>query len=95
MMESKDHDLLIEIKTQVLRLISDVKDIKDDTARRLEVVEIEKLTRSDFEKWKKEDFEPLLIEHRNLQRIAFISIGGLGLLQLIAILASIYSNLFK
>jgi hypothetical protein len=54
-MDPKDHDILIEIKTQVTRLISDVKELKDDTARRVEVVEQEKLS--------KEDFDTAQIEH--------------------------------
>lgn len=47
-MDPKDHDILIEIKTQVTRLISDVKDLKDDTARRVESVEREKVSKSEF-----------------------------------------------
>jgi ElaB/YqjD/DUF883 family membrane-anchored ribosome-binding protein len=49
MNDPKDHDILIEIKTQVTRLISDVKEIKDDTARRVDAMEQEKLSKDDFQ----------------------------------------------
>ena len=48
-MDTKDHDILIEIKTQVIRLISDVKELKDETAKRVEVVERDKLSKEEFE----------------------------------------------
>ncbi len=49
MTDTKDHDILIEIKTQVTRLISDVKELKDETTKRVDVVEREKLSKDDFD----------------------------------------------
>ena len=51
-MLDKDHDLLIEIATQMKDLRADVKDIKTNTVGRIEKLEIEKANECDLDKLK-------------------------------------------
>lgn len=51
-MLDKDHDLLIEIATQMKDLRADVKDIKTNTVGRIEKLEIEKANDCDLDKLK-------------------------------------------
>jgi hypothetical protein len=51
-MPQEDHDLLIEIATQMKDLRADVKDIKTNTVGRVEKLEIEKANSCDVEKLK-------------------------------------------
>lgn len=62
--QSGDHDLLLTLKAEVTtkldRVISDVKDLKDDTVARIGALEQEKLNRTVFETYKAQatkDFE--------------------------------------
>lgn len=41
--KQSDHDLLIQINTKVERVISDVKEIRDNTTSRVDALESEKL----------------------------------------------------
>ena len=93
-MDPKDHDILIEIKTQVTRLISDVKDLKDDTARRVEKVEQDKMSRKEFEEAQLDHEKAHKLHDSQLakheKRIDFLisaywkAIGALAALELIA-----------
>jgi hypothetical protein len=41
----EDHDLLIELRTEMKALRSDVKDLKDNTSKRVDALENEKIDR--------------------------------------------------
>jgi hypothetical protein len=49
MQEVKDHDLLIELKTQVLNIRDDIKDLKSGTTERIQKLEADKADRKDVE----------------------------------------------
>lgn len=54
MRNSEDHDLLIGLKGQMERIITDIKDIKDGTSLRISNLEEDKADRQDFEELKKD-----------------------------------------
>lgn len=54
-----DHDLLIQIATKLDRAILDIKDLKDDTTRRVSTLEEEKVSQKDFDDLKN-DVDPML-----------------------------------
>jgi hypothetical protein len=51
-----DHDLLVTIHGQVGRALTDIKELKDNVAERVNKLEDGKLNRSDFEVAKMESF---------------------------------------
>ena len=85
-MTPTDHDLLIELHTRVLELRDDIKEIKDDMKLRIDKLETEKLdsaeaTRLLTDSVKIHDDHEKRI--RRLERLGFIAIGGLAIIQLI------------
>lgn len=51
---SEDHDIIIGIKGALERVISDIKDLKDGTSKRISDLEDDKADKRDFEELKKE-----------------------------------------
>lgn len=45
---NSDHDLLIELRTEVKNISKDIKEIKDNTASRLSALEQDKVTQKEF-----------------------------------------------
>lgn len=72
-MEPKDHDLLIEIKTKVDRVIADVRDINTNIVSKVDSLEKDKVDRTEFEK----------VTGNNSNRISWlerIAYGGIAIL---------------
>lgn len=73
MESTKDHDLLIEIKTKLDRVISDVAEVKTNSINRIEALELNKLNITEFEK--------LLRRVEWLEKIAYGALAILGALE--------------
>ena len=92
-----DRDLLIELRTQMIAVRNDIKDIRDNTAGRLIRVEQEKLDRSEFNRIQAEsltvegDHETRLrLAEKQITRILTWGSAGLLLLGLIEFLAPFF-----
>jgi phage-related minor tail protein len=89
-----DHDLLIQIATKLDRAISDIKELKDNAAARIDALEQEKLNQKEFEGVRAaadklhNDHEKRL---RRIEKWGFLAIGALGFLQIVA---NLYTNYF-
>ena len=96
---NEDHDLLLtfkaEVSTKLDRVISDVKELKDNVAARVSALEEEKLNQKEFQSVRA-DAEKLHSDHekrlRRLERWGFISIGALGLIEIVL---NLYANFHK
>jgi hypothetical protein len=92
-MDPKDHDLLISMNVKLDRVITDVRDLNDSTARRVSSLEQEKLDKVEADRLLKEE-EKVHANHgkriRFLERAYWIAIGALGLSN---ILLGIYLSL--
>ena len=61
-----DHDTLIRIETRMEGIKTDIKDLKDGTAKRIECLETGKLNTCDsYSKLYKKDVETIQIDHEN------------------------------
>lgn len=84
MKHSNDHDLLVKITTQVDRLLVDVKEIKDDTATRVDNLEREKYDRAEADRVIRDAtaiHEGFEIRIKWLERIAYTGLGLIGALE--------------
>lgn len=70
---NKDHDLLIEIKTKLDRVIVDVADIKTNLANRVDAIEKDYVTRAEYK-----DINTSLVWLRNM---AITGMAILGCIQ--------------
>lgn len=89
MMEPKDHDLLIQMDVKLDRVIKDVADLNDSTARRVSDLEQEKLDKAEAARLQKES-EAVHANHN--RRITFLERGywiAAGALSVIDIVISI------
>jgi hypothetical protein len=79
-----DHDLLITVDTKLEILIREVKELKDNTTKRVETLEHEKLDKAEAQRLLKEA-EKLHNDHesriRRLERYGSAAIGALALLE--------------
>lgn len=73
MESNKDHDLLIEIKTKLDRVISDVAEVKTNSINRIEALELNKLNIAEFEK--------LLKRVEWLEKIAYGALAIIGVVE--------------
>lgn len=83
---SRDNrDLLIELKTQVAALRSDVRELRDNTTARLTVVEAGKLDRSEASRVQAEQ-SMVNVDHetrlRFIEKYMWLAIGALTVAQL-------------
>jgi hypothetical protein len=80
--QQNDHDLLISLKAEVTtkldRVIEDVKELKDNVAKRVTDLENEKVNKTEFDEVR-DDHEARL---RFIERYVWIAIGVVGVLQL-------------
>ncbi len=81
-----DHDLLIELRTELRGLRIDFRDIKDGLANRLAIVEVEKMGKSEILELKKEE-DKRYDDHENrlrmLERWVWTAIGALAVIQIV------------
>ena len=107
---SPDHDLLLtfkaEVTTKLDRVISDVKDLKDDLASRVSGLETEKLSKEDFDNFKTEfakDFDEFKAEikatdEKQQEQIDFANnwirygLGSVGLINFILLALQVYKS---
>lgn len=81
---TNDHDLLIAINVQVARIVSDIKEMKDNTTKRVDALESEKLDRVEADRLlvlsnaKNADFESRI---RTLERYGAIAVGALYIME--------------
>jgi hypothetical protein len=86
-MDPKDHDLLIELKTEMKGLRQDVRSLTDNTAGQIRDLQREKLNRQDFLEYETEsksqakDHEERI---RTLERAFWRGIGALAIIQMTA-----------
>jgi uncharacterized protein YwgA len=87
-MNENDHDILVSFKAEVGakldRVISDVKELKDNVAARVTALEEEKVNRKDFDE--------LSDSVTQLQKLVYI---GLGIVLTLEFAISIYVAFFK
>ena len=74
-----DHDLLITLHTKLDRAISDIRDLNDNSSRRITTLELGKVDKTDF-KTVDDDKEKRI---RRLERYGAIAVGALYILELI------------
>lgn len=72
-----DHDLLVVIKTQLERAISDIKELKDNFANRVHILEEEKAS--------KEEVQTLKKAVELIQQRVWMIVGGLLLSQVVLV----------
>lgn len=72
--QPNDHDLLIELRTEMRGMRADIKDIKEGTTARLTALENNKMDKTDSDKVS-EDFETRL---RFIERYVWGAIAVLG-----------------
>lgn len=83
-LRAADHDLLIELRTEVRAIRTDVKDLKDSTTDRVAALESEKFNKEEALSWKKaidlihQDHETRI---RRVERWGALAIGGLAVIQ--------------
>lgn len=79
-----DHDLLIELRTEVKGMRADIKAFNDDTKERLATLETKKLDKDDFSQFRVLDID-LKKDHerriRNLERWGWLAWGAVSLLE--------------
>ena len=83
-----DRDLLIELRTEMKAVRTDIKDLKDNTAFRVSQLEQGKMDKSDAEDTIK-DFETRL---RFVEKYVWGAIAIIGLLEIVGI--SLFFDLF-
>lgn len=81
---SNDHDLLIELKTLMGGVKTDIQDLKEGTSKRIDDLEKEKIDKKEFDEYKKTtDALLLTLASTKNSQTTLISIG-IGLLVLMA-----------
>jgi hypothetical protein len=73
--QNTDHDLLIELRTEMQGVRSDIKEIKDGTAARLSALEADRVTQKEFQ-----DHEDRI---RFIEKYVWGAVGIIGLINLI------------
>lgn len=82
----RDHDLLVALNVKMEQVISDISELKDNTARRVSHLEDEKLDKAEALRLKSEsdashaDFE---LRIRRLELWGALAIGGLAVIQFV------------
>lgn len=76
-MQQNDHDLLVELRTEFKGMRADIRDLKEDLARRVSDLETDKESKKESATIHK-DHENRI---RRLERWSFIVIGALLLLE--------------
>lgn len=79
-----DHDLLIELRTEMKGVRQDIKSFSDDTKERLAALEVQKLSKDDFNKFLMEDTKTNDDKERRLrflERWGWAAWGVLGFIQ--------------
>jgi len=79
--QNNDHDLLVELRTEMKAVREDIKDLKDGTQARLSALESDRVTQKEFQEVKK-DFESRI---RFIEKYVWMAIGIVGLIDLIGI----------
>lgn len=86
-MDPKDHDLLIELKTEMKGLRQDVRSLSDNTTAQIRDLQRDKLNRQDFIEYEVEaktqskDHEERI---RTLEKAFWRGIGALAVIQMVA-----------
>lgn len=81
---SSDHDLLIELRTEMKGVRQDIKSFSDDTKERLAALEVQKLSKDEFNKFLIEDTKANDDKERRLrflERWGWAAWGILGFIQ--------------
>lgn len=90
-LNSNDHDLLIEMRTEMRNVRSDIKELKDGTTQRIQSLENDKANRIDLEELQKTVNEHIEIRVRKLESktdnyfltITLYSLAVIGMIGLI------------
>jgi hypothetical protein len=69
--QNTDHDLLIELRTEMQGVRSDIKELRDGTATRLSILENDRVTQKEFA-----DHETRL---RFIEKYVWMALGIIGL----------------
>lgn len=80
-----DHDLLIELRTEMRGLRSEVREMRDDSSRRINALEISKIDKDEVHRhWATTDtdHEDLWRQINWLKGIAYAGIGILTMIQI-------------
>jgi Skp family chaperone for outer membrane proteins len=86
-MDPKDHDLLIELKTEMKGLRQDVRSLSDNTTAQIRDLQRDKLDWHDFKEYEveaktsKKDHEERI---RTLEKAFWRGIGALAVIQMVA-----------
>lgn len=79
-----ERDMLIEVRTELRGVAADVKELKDSLAARVLALEVNKLDKTDAERYRK-GLEQIQVDNeqrfRRLERWGFIAIGALTVLE--------------
>lgn len=91
--ETNDHDLLIELRTEMKGIRAELKEMRENTIKRLETVENQMIDKNDLEEHKKNDYaiheEFIKVDNdhetriRRLEYITTLGIGGIAVLELV------------
>jgi len=85
LLNREERDLLVEVRVKLEALHQDVKELKDNTTRRVDALEIEKISKEETYRMKKAADE-IRLDHENrirrLERWCTLAIGGLVVLEL-------------
>ncbi len=79
-----DHDVLVEVNVKLERVISDIADLKDNTANRVDTLEKEKIDIDEYNRRIKqtdglhEDHE---IRLRRIEKWGLMALGALAIIQ--------------
>jgi len=97
-----DHDLLIELRTEMRGVRQDVKDLRDNTAKRVDDLENQKMNREEVLRLK-EDADKIHNDHEERIRALekdndnfkgkYVVIGGLAMIIISALVSWAVSNL--
>lgn len=85
-MDGQDHDLLIELRTEMRAVRVDIKDLKDNTSKRVDALESEKINAVEVFRMK-QDADDIHHDHeKRLKKIESLTIywaGGLAVINII------------
>jgi hypothetical protein len=91
-----DHDLLIELRTEVANIRQDIKELKDGTTMRIESLERDKADRHDFEELQNKVNHDIDVRVRKLEdKAIYIYAFAAGVGVAASLIVNYFSNVIK